>query len=96
MFGLARDHYRKVLDEIRDSGLWKDERIIASPAGGAVLYRQRVGKGQVIYVGWEIAASLPATRDKDPTLEGERSFDEQMRIILAIAADATSLLSARK
>jgi glycine C-acetyltransferase len=36
MFGLARDHYRKVLDEIRDSGLWKDERIIASPQGAKI------------------------------------------------------------
>ncbi|HTM21520.1 MAG TPA: glycine C-acetyltransferase [Kofleriaceae bacterium] len=36
MFGLAREHYRKVLDDIRDSGLWKDERIIASPQGAEI------------------------------------------------------------
>jgi glycine C-acetyltransferase len=31
MFDRARDHYRAILDEIRDAGLWKDERIITSP-----------------------------------------------------------------
>jgi len=36
MFQSAREHYRKVLDEIRDSGLWKDERIISSPQGAEI------------------------------------------------------------
>jgi glycine C-acetyltransferase len=31
MYGAAREHYRKVLDEIRESGLWKRERVISSP-----------------------------------------------------------------
>jgi glycine C-acetyltransferase len=36
MFEQARAHYQKVLDEIRDAGLWKHERIIASPQGAAI------------------------------------------------------------
>src|SRR6266436_2273302 len=33
MFEEAREHYGKILGEIRDSGLWKEERVIASPQG---------------------------------------------------------------
>jgi len=36
MFDRARDHYRAILDEIRSSGLWKEERIIASPQGADI------------------------------------------------------------
>ncbi len=36
MFDRARDHYRAILDEIRSSGLWKEERIIASPQGAEI------------------------------------------------------------
>ena len=31
MYGSARDHYTRTLDEIREAGLWKDERVIVSP-----------------------------------------------------------------
>jgi len=33
MFEQAQEHYGKILAEIRNSGLWKDERVIASPQG---------------------------------------------------------------
>ena len=33
MFEQAREHYGKILGEIRNSGLWKEERVIASPQG---------------------------------------------------------------
>jgi glycine C-acetyltransferase len=36
MFDQAREHYQKILDEIRESGLWKHERIIASPQGAEI------------------------------------------------------------
>ena len=36
MFDQARPHYQKLLDEIRESGLWKHERIIASPQGAEI------------------------------------------------------------
>ena len=36
MFAQAREHYQNILDEIRDAGLWKDERVIASPQGAAI------------------------------------------------------------
>lgn len=31
MYGSAREHYATILDEIRDAGLWKAERVIVSP-----------------------------------------------------------------
>jgi glycine C-acetyltransferase len=43
MFDQARDHYRAILDDIRDSGLWKEERILESPQGDQI----RVG-GKVV------------------------------------------------
>src|SRR3954451_8134262 len=33
MFEQAREHYGKILEEIRRAGLWKEERVIASPQG---------------------------------------------------------------
>jgi glycine C-acetyltransferase len=36
MYGAARDHYAKVLDEIRESGLWKRERPITSAQGADI------------------------------------------------------------
>jgi glycine C-acetyltransferase len=36
MYGAAREHYRKVLDEIRESGLWKRERTISSAQGAEI------------------------------------------------------------
>jgi glycine C-acetyltransferase len=44
MFDQAREHYRKVLGEIREAGLWKDERVIGSPQGDAI----RVGGREVL------------------------------------------------
>src|SRR5436853_6288379 len=33
MFEQAQEHYSRILAEIRESGLWKEERVIASPQG---------------------------------------------------------------
>src|SRR5688572_23669735 len=44
MFEQARAHYRAVLDEIRASGLWKDERVLESPQGDRI----RVGGREVL------------------------------------------------
>jgi glycine C-acetyltransferase len=44
MFEQARAHYASILDEIRQSGLWKDERIIESPQAAEI----RVGGRTVI------------------------------------------------
>ncbi len=33
MFEQAKEHYAKILGEIRGAGLWKEERVIASPQG---------------------------------------------------------------
>jgi len=44
MFEQARAHYASILDDIRQSGLWKDERIIESPQAAEI----RVGGRTVI------------------------------------------------
>jgi len=44
MFDLDRPHYEKILSEIRSAGLWKEERVIASPQGDAI----RVGGREVL------------------------------------------------
>jgi glycine C-acetyltransferase len=36
MFDKAREHYQGILDEIREAGLWKDERIIESPQASTI------------------------------------------------------------
>ena len=36
MFDKARDHYQGILNEIREAGLWKDERIIESPQASTI------------------------------------------------------------
>jgi glycine C-acetyltransferase len=36
MFEQARQHYEEILAEIRDAGLWKDERVITSPQGAEI------------------------------------------------------------
>jgi glycine C-acetyltransferase len=44
MFESAREHYASILKEIRDSGLYKHERVIESPQGAAI----RVGGREVL------------------------------------------------
>jgi hypothetical protein len=58
----------------------KGEILIGTEEGRALLYHLRVGKGQFIYIGWEIAASLPNGR-KPSTVEDERIFEEQVEAL---------------
>ncbi len=41
MFDNVRQHYTAILDEIRQSGLWKEERIIQSPQAAEILVNGR-------------------------------------------------------
>lgn len=68
----------------------RGERLIGDKDGRAILYRQRVGRGQFVYLGWSPAASLPATRDRASTVEHEAEFEQQMQILLHIAADVAN------
>jgi len=61
----------------------KAERILGTPSGHAILARAPLGKGQIIYIGWDIARSLPEGR-RPSTAEDERTYDEQARILTAI------------
>lgn len=64
----------------------KGELIIGNDAGLTTLYRVRVGRGQLIYVGWDIASSLPPGRSPS-TSEKEVAYEEQMQILLNIVDD---------
>ena len=62
------------------------ELVIGNEAGLATLYRVRVGKGQLIYVGWDISASLPHGR-RPSTVEQETQYEEQMKLLQNIVED---------
>ena len=64
-------------------GLPKGDVLIGTATGKTLLGRVSVGKGQIIYVGWSIAASLPNGR-VPPTVADERRFDDQMRVLTNI------------
>jgi len=68
----------------------KGESVIGLPGQYAVLYRQTVGKGQFIYIGWQVHDSLPYTRDKKSTVAGEKLFEDQVGILRSLVADALS------
>ena len=63
----------------------KGERILGTQDGIALLGRVPVGKGALVYVGWDVAASLPEGR-KAATPEMEQVYEEQQRIIEKILA----------
>jgi hypothetical protein len=56
------------------------ELVIGSRTGLATLYRRQVGKGQLIYVGWDISRSLPHGR-LPSTVEQEAVYEQQMQIL---------------
>jgi glycine C-acetyltransferase len=66
MFTQAKKHYTAILDDIRDSGLWKDERIITSPQGAEI----SVGDTRVVnfcannYLGLSSDATVIAAASK--------------------------------
>lgn len=65
----------------------RGETIIGSATGKqATLYQVPVGKGRLIYLGWEIADSLPHGR-LPATVEQERILEEQVEILRRIVTD---------
>jgi len=64
----------------------KGERIIGNRLGHTLLYRRRIGKGQIVYVGWELANYKPHGR-KPSTVEQERIFHEQVRVLQNMMSD---------
>ncbi len=48
MFGRAQDIYAATLSEIRDAGLYKEERVITSPQSAAIAVRSVDGKREVL------------------------------------------------
>lgn len=62
------------------------ERIIASAGGTCLLYRVEVGRGQIVYMGWQAADSMPHGR-LPSSVEAEEAFEEQVRILAEIVKD---------
>ncbi len=62
------------------------ERIIGSGKTAAILYRQSIGKGALIYVGFSPAAALPGGRAKE-TVEREAEYEAQYRVLANILRD---------
>lgn len=62
------------------------ERLISSPGGTCLLARVRVGKGQLIYIGWQVAESMPHGRVKS-SVEQERVYEEQFQIIVNLVGE---------
>ena len=52
----------------------KGDAVIASPGGTCLLYRVAVGKGQIVYMGWQAAEALPNGRQPG-TVEQEKDID---------------------
>ena len=67
----------------------KGDTVIGSRLGLASLYRVAVGKGQLIYIGWDISASLPHGRSAS-TVEQEKAYEQQMQILLNIFASISN------
>jgi hypothetical protein len=65
----------------------KGENLIGSKAGESILARGTLGKGQLIYVGWSPAASIPHGREKS-TVELETTFEQQVAILNALLTHA--------
>lgn len=63
----------------------KGESLIGS-RGGSSLWRVRLGAGQVIYLGWDVASSLPNGRLKS-AVEQEDRLEEQVAIIEQICQE---------
>lgn len=62
------------------------ERIIGSGKTTAILYRQTIGNGALIYVGFSPAAALPGGRAKE-TVEREAEYEAQYQILATILND---------
>jgi hypothetical protein len=67
----------------------KGQRIISSPGGTCLLYRAPVGQGQLIYVGWQVADSLPGGRAPS-TVEQEKAFEDQVQIFLRMISEPSA------
>lgn len=65
----------------------RGEVILGNAAGATILYRLPVGKGQLVYVGWELADSIPNGRERS-TVEAERVFEEQVQVLTEIVNSA--------
>ena len=64
----------------------KGEIIIGTSKGLATLYRVPVGKGALIYVGWDFSRWLPNGREKS-SVEAEQVFESQMTVLLSLVAN---------
>lgn len=62
----------------------RGHRLIGSRRGATALYRQDVGKGRFIYLGWQIYDFLSPGRSPS-TVEQEKLFEQQVQILFHMA-----------
>jgi hypothetical protein len=73
----------------------KGECLVGAKDGGyASLLRVPIGKGQLVYLGWEISSFLPNGRGAS-TVDAERLFEEQIRLVENILTEVCSAANAR-
>lgn len=57
-----------------------ESMILGSPDRTATLFNGRVGNGQLIYFGWDVAASMPHGRSLS-TVEQEAAYEQQFHLL---------------
>ena len=65
----------------------KGQSLIGSPGGTSLLHRAPLGRGQLIYIGWSPAASIPHGREKS-TVEEETIFEQQVAVLRNVLKSA--------
>ncbi len=76
----------KLVTPLRGSRI---QPILGTTDGVAALCRIPVGKGELVYLGWNIARSLPNGRTPT-TIEEEAEFADQMQVLLKLAEDTVN------
>jgi Right handed beta helix region len=66
------------------------ESIISAGPNFSVLWRNRVGRGRVIYIGWSIGGQLTDNR-RGGAVETDAAMIEQVKVLGAIIQDATGM-----
>ncbi|MBI4026704.1 MAG: hypothetical protein HY360_17100 [Verrucomicrobia bacterium] len=63
------------------------ENIIGDSNGQSLLWRIQVGKGQLVYVGWQMGTFLPKGRGPVPSVEQEKAWEENYKILESILSN---------
>jgi hypothetical protein len=67
------------------------ENIIVDSSGQSLLWRMPVGKGQLVYIGWQMGTFLPKGRGPAPSLEQEKHWEENYTILENILTEVVPI-----